>query len=259
MKRVAVLDFYQQEPNQGMRCIIETLEREGFASDVYEVRCQHQIPKVTDYDAFVSSGGPGDPHEVLTHDWGPPYQAFLNELKDRNAVEETKRHAFLICHSYQMACITWGLAEVTRRKSRAFGIYPMNKTSSGASDPLLDELGDPFWVVDSREWQVIQPHPEEMAELGAEILAIERERPHVPLERAAMMIRFTPEIVGTQFHPEADESSMEFYLNNPERLQKMLDAVGEEKVEKIRSHLGDKQGINHTHHSLIPTFLSMAR
>ena len=48
--------------------------------------------------------------------------------------------------------------------------------------------------------------------MGAKILCIEKERPHVPYERAVMGIRFNEYMIGTQFHPEADANRYEHVI-----------------------------------------------
>lgn len=53
--------------------------------------------------------------------------------------------------------------------------------------------------------------------MGASILAIEKARPHVPYERAMMALRFNENMIGTQFHPEADAIGMSLHLKTPER------------------------------------------
>jgi len=83
---------------------------------------------------------------------------------------------------------------------------------NGSADPLFEGLNDPFYGVDSRDYQVVQPNSQKVRQMGGEILCIEKERPHVPLERAVMAIRFNPYMVGTQFHPEADAEGMSMYL-----------------------------------------------
>jgi len=45
-------------------------------------------------------------------------------------------------------------------------------------------MEDPFYAVDSRDYQVIEPDHQQLQRIGATILAIEKERPHVLLERA---------------------------------------------------------------------------
>lgn len=252
--RIAILDQYCGHVNQGMRCIEQIAKDAGLEVDHYDVRGKSEIPKAKDYRLFLSTGGPGDPHEVEYQEWGKPWGCFLEELLELNRGEE-KRHAFLICHSYQMACIHWGLAEVTQRRKPAFGIYPMHKTEAGQLDPVLEGLPDPFWVIDSRDWQVVQPHVKAMDRFGVKALAIERERPHVKLQRAAMAIRFSPEIVGTQFHPEANESSMQAYIDDPKMVEQLAGKHGLDRIEKIKENLGDLMKVQLTHKHLLPNFL----
>jgi homoserine O-succinyltransferase len=257
--RVAILDMYRGHDNQGMRCIGELLASAGLEPDIYEVRQNSEIPSVCDYSIFISTGGPGDPHEVSSHDWGKDWQNFINEIRVRNSVpSEQKRYLFMICHSFQMACISWNLATVTHRKKPAFGIYPINKTEAGSEHWMLEDLYDPFWIIDSREWQVVEPIHGEIEKFGAQVLAIEQSRPHVPLERATMAIAFSPEIVGTQFHPEADESGMQAYLDDPEKLENLAGKHGADRIQKIQGSLGDPQKVNRTHSRILPNFLKKA-
>lgn len=251
--------MYNGVANQGMRCIEDLIKKEGLEMDVFDVRQRSEFPTVRDYRLFICSGGPGDPHECLTHDWGKGWFRFLDELLVLNRADsEPLRHAFLICHSYQMACLAWNLADVTERQKPAFGIYPMNKTALGEHDPLFSGLENPFWVIDSREWQVVHPNRLAMDAFGAQVIAIERERPHVPLERAAMAIRFTPEIVGTQFHPEADDDSMSAYLNDVDALERLAGRHGVDRIDKIRESVGDPDKVHRTHEHVLPGFLRQA-
>lgn len=255
--RIAILDMYNGHPNQGMRCIEALCKQEGLELDVFDVRGKDEFPKVDEYRLFLCTGGPGDPHECETKSWGPGWTAFLVQLLAANQAGPS-RHAFLICHSYQMACIAWGLAEVTQRRKAAFGLYPMNKTEVGATDPLLAGVDEPFWVVDSREWQVVQPHVKAMDRFGAKVIAIEKARPHVKLDRAAMAIRFTDQIVGTQFHPEADESGIQAYIDDPASVEKLAGKHGLDRIEKIKENLGDPEKVNKTHAQLLPNFIRHA-
>ena len=45
---------------------------------------------------------------------------------------------------------------------------------------------EPFYAVDSRDWQVVQPNMEAMQNLGAALLCIEKDRPHVRRFRESM-------------------------------------------------------------------------
>ncbi|MEZ4902321.1 MAG: hypothetical protein R2822_11455 [Spirosomataceae bacterium] len=162
------------------------------------------------YDIYLSSGGPGNP-QFVGEDWEKPFTMLLDQIWDYNRQPHhpRKKYLFLICHSFQMACLHWKIGQVTKRRSTSFGIFPMSKTHFGLSEPFFDGLPNPFYAVDSRDFQVIEPDLHQLERIGATILCIEKERPHVAhLERAIMAIRFSREIFGTQFHPEADAEGM---------------------------------------------------
>jgi hypothetical protein len=93
---------------------------------------------------------------------------------------------------------------------------------------------------------------------GAEILCIEKERPHVPYERAIMGIRFDPYMVGTQFHPEADAQGMSLHLQKEERKRNVIREYGEEKWRSMVEHLNDPDKIMWTYSHIIPNFLDRA-
>ena len=65
-----------------------------------------------------------------------------------------------------------------------------------------------YYGVDSRLWQLVKPKRGVFNHHGAKILSLEKIRTHVEYERAIMAIRFSPEMVGTQFHPEAEPEAM---------------------------------------------------
>ena len=256
--RLAILDLYNGIPNQGMRCIREIVEGFGDQLDyaVFDVRAAHEIPDLS-YDIYISSGGPGDPREgdgVWEVRWGEWFDA----VREHNRTHDRKKFVFFICHSFQMAVHHLGLAEVTARRSLSFGTFPMHITPAGTDDPIFTNLEDPFTAADFRRFQVIQPDPARMADIGAKILAIEKERPHVDLERATMAIRWTPEIVGTQFHPEADADGMLEHFSRPDIKAEVIAEHGREKWLRLMADLTDRAKISHTHDSVIPGFLNRA-
>jgi homoserine O-succinyltransferase len=106
--------------------------------------------------------------------------------------------------------------------------------------------------------QVIQPDMQQMRKLGATLLAIEKERPHVPLERAIMAIRFNENMVGTQFHPEADASGMSMYLQREDKKQTVIQNHGFEKWRSMIDQLIDPDKIRYTYSHVIPNFLQQA-
>src|SRR5262249_31334164 len=102
------------------------------------------------------------------------------------------------------------------------------------------------------------PDHARLRQLGASILAIEKERPHVPLERAIMAIRFNENMIGTQFHPEADASGMSMYLQREDKKQTVIENHGFEKWQSMIEQLGDPDKIRTTYSHVIPNFLRLA-
>ncbi len=84
------------------------------------------------------------------------------------------------------------------------------------------ELPDPFYAVDSRDYQVVQPNLSLMEEQGFRLVALEKSRPQIELERAVMAVRFSEEFIGTQFHPEADPEGMLRYFSRPDKKNSSL-------------------------------------
>lgn len=257
--RLAILDMYDNTPNQGMRCIQAIVRRfeAQYEWEVFDVRGKGEVPGM-DHDIYISTGGPGSP---LDGDgvWDARYFDWLDEVWNWNQVPANrKKHVFFICHSFQMAVRHFQLAEVTKRKSESFGTFRCHMTDIGVSDPNFDGLPNPFYIADFRHWQCVQPNEGKMAALGAEILALEKIRPHVPLERAIMAIRFSPEILGTQFHPEADPDGMREHFMDPKRQEKIVEEHGREKYLRMIKHLRDSDKIGLTHEIVLPLFILRA-
>ena len=263
--RVAILDLNEGLPNQGMRCIREILREFSIANslelvwDEFEVRLQNQLPDLT-YDIYISSGGPGSPLESEGTEWDKKYFEWLHkvELWNNNSASQFKKHVLFICHSYQLACRYFKVAKITKRKSTAFGVFPVHLLHAGKNEPVFDGLTDPFYAVDSRDFQIIQPDKKVLHKIGATVLCIEKERPHVPLERAIMAIRFNEFMIGTQFHPEADAEGMTMYLQRDDKKKTVIESHGEAKWKSMIQHLNDPDKIILTHSRVIPNFLSIA-
>ena len=113
----------------------------------------------------------------------------------------------------------------------------------GQDEMIFEGLNDPFYAVDSRDYQVIQPYHNQLRDLGGKVLCIEKDRPHVPFERAIMAIRFTDYMIGTQFHPEADAIGMSLHLQTEERKKVVIESHGYEKWESMIEHLNDPDKI----------------
>jgi GMP synthase-like glutamine amidotransferase len=263
--RVAILDLYEGQPNQGMRCLRDLLTQYGethgldLSRDEFEVRLENKVPDLS-YDLYLSSGGPGSPLESENSRWENHYFDWLGQVEqyNRSAPAAAKKHILFICHSFQLACRHYSIAQVTRRRSTAFGVFPVHKVGEGPEDPLFADLQDPFYAVDSRNYQVTGPDQEQLDKMGGRVLAIEKERPHIPLERAIMAVRFNDSMVGTQFHPEADAEGMSMYLQREDRKKIVIAEHGEEKWRSMIAQLDDPDKIRWTASHVIPNFLDEA-
>lgn len=262
--RIALLDMNNNHVNQGFRNIKEISEtfrqnsEENVSIQVFDVRYKDEIPNIEEFDIFISSGGPGNPHREGL-EWEARYADFLNAVYNHNKHKEDKKYLFLICHSFQLASIHWNLGNICQRKSYSFGVMPIHKTEDGEQEFLFKNLSDPFYGVDSRAFQFIEPDHDRFEELGMKIVAIEKSRPHIDLERAIMAIRFSEEIFGTQFHPEADPLSMIENLKDEKNREAMIENFGMEKYLETLDRIDDEDKIVLTRAQILPTFLQFAK
>ncbi|TAF53538.1 MAG: GMP synthase [Sphingobacteriia bacterium] len=262
--RIALLDLYEGQANQGMRCLREIFYDWGKARNwqivltEYDVRQKKELPGL-DHDVYVSSGGPGSPLDSEGSDWENAYFEWIGQLEQWNASpDRVAKHCFFICHSFQLACRYFEAGTVCKRNSTAFGVFPVHMLSKGLDEPIFKGLKDPFFSVDSRDYQVIAPQHEKIRARGGSILAIEKYRPHVAFERAVMAIRFTPYFMGTQFHPEADAVGMRMYLERADKKQTVIDNHGEAKWKSMTEQLMDPEKILWTYSHVMPNFLALA-
>lgn len=256
---MAVLDMNAGKPNQGMRCIREIVAAFEFAFDIdeFDVRKHHQVPGL-EYDVYISSGGPGNPLEG-DGIWDTAWYKLVGDIWSWNQENGgDKKYIFFICHSFQMACHHFCLGSITRRKSTSFGVMPVHHTEDGKNDPLFCDLPDPFYVVDSRDYQLVQPNLDVFKQHGASILALEKIRTHVDYERAIMAVRFSQEMVGTQFHPEADPVGMKIHFGQEEVRQTVIDNFGQLKYDTMMDHIDDPDKIELTHATILPRFIDYA-
>lgn len=262
--KIAILDMYEGFENQGMRCLREIVNQFGDINhldielDEFDVRLKNEIPDIN-YDIYISSGGPGSPLESEGSSWEKNYFKWLTTVEEWNKNPENiqKKYVFFICHSFQIVCRYWNLATVCKRQSTAFGVFPIHLLEDGKYEVVFNGLNDPFYAVDSRDWQVIEPKMDILYK-GVKILCIEKERLHIPLERAIMAMRFNEYFFGTQFHPEADALGMSMYLQTEEKKKTVIENHGYEKWESMLKHLNDPDKISSTYSHIIPNFLNIA-
>ncbi len=279
--KIAVLDLYDGYPNQGMNGIQKILTRFANANSVdltyqlFDVRGKNEVPD-TSFDIYISSGGPGSPIDSEGTVWENKFFALIDALEAINNDPEQldKKYGFFICHSFQLLCRKYKLGRVVKRNSTSFGIFPVHKTEawdreeifngvdeetfSGVSEQGTGDAEGTFFAMDSRDWQVIAPDEERFRQTGAVLLAIEKERVHVNLERCMMAIRFSPYFFGTQFHPEADPVSMRKHLLQEKNKQQVISAHGEAKYNEVLQLLNDPDKLQQTRKEIIPSFLQYA-
>lgn len=257
--RVAVLDMYNGEPNQGMRCIIDIINRfnQMVTFQIFDVRGKNEFPDIKKFDIYISTGGPGNPLEG-DGNWDLKWYDFIEQLWQWNKEQKTKKHVLFICHSFQMACHHFGLATLNKRKSTSFGVMTIHKTEDGTTDSVLEGLQNPFYAIDSRDYQVVQPKLSIFKKKGAQIIALEKIRNHVEYERAIMGVRFSNEFIGLQFHPEADALSFVANLKSKEKRENIIAMKGKTKFRDMLEDLLDEDKIYKTNETIIPNFLRIA-
>jgi len=263
--KIAILDLYDGFENQGMRGLHDIIgrfsEEQQIVTEltIFDVRQKKEIPGF-EFDIYISSGGPGSPIESKGEEWDTKYFEWIRKMESYNNDPENyqKKPVFFICHSFQLACRYFEIGELNKRKSNSFGVFPIHLLDDGESEQVFAGLNNPFYAVDSRDYQVIEPNYKKINELGAKILAIEKERPHVPLQRAIMAIRFTADFIGTQFHPEADPVGMLKHLHTPERKKIVIENHGLKKWESMVEQLNDPEKILSTYAHVLPNFLQLA-
>ena len=263
--KVATIDLYNNERNEGMRCIKEIvsetatkLNEVDLTYNVYETRYKADIPG-NDYDIYISSGGPGSPFEGEGTNWEKDYFNLIDRIYNHNqSSAEKKKYIFFICHSFQMMARYFEFGDVSKRDKKSFGVMPFTKTEEGNFDPLLSSLSNPFYAADIRQYQVTNPNYKKIRELGANILSFEIVDANSKNESAITALRISNEIVGTQFHPEADSESMLYHFNQPDEKQQVIENYGEKHYYDMMHLLAQPDTIKLTRKTVIPNFLNAA-
>lgn len=263
--KVAILDLYNGIANEGMRGFQDILKKYrakhslNLNYEIFDLRQKLEVPDHNDFDIYIVSGGPGSPLDTEGSEWERRYFNLIDKLEDHNLSNNPqKKHAFFVCHSFQLMCRKYRLGDINIRRSPSFGVLPVHLTADGRTDLVFDNMSDPFYAVDSRSWQVINPDHKRFEELGMQLLALEKERPYVDLPRAMMTIRLSEYFVTTQFHPEADAFGMKTLLTREEKKKEVVDEHGIEKYNNMLQSLGNPEKITHTQNTIIPNFLDQA-
>ena len=244
--RVAIIDLYNNEENQEIRCfqnILNETSRLYNSSPIdyklFDTRYSGNIPDIS-FDIYISTGGPGSPWDGEGTNWEAKYFSLMDSLWSYNNNNYSKKYVFFICHSFQIMTRYFRLGDVIVSRS------------------ALKDLPEPFYAADYREWQVVNPNHKTFEELGAQILCLENKHAHNNSENALMVVRVNDEFIGTQFHPEADASSLDYYFNKPGRKEYVASEYGEKKYLEMLNILGHPAGLMLTQKTVLPNFLKHA-
>jgi homoserine O-succinyltransferase/O-acetyltransferase len=263
--KITTIDLYNNERNEGMRCIREIVtDAINLNSDldisynVFDTRYKGELPDLS-YDIFISSGGPGSPFEDEDKKWDKDYFTLLDKIWTHNQnSNNNKKYMFFICHSFQMMARYFQFGKVNKRFINSFGVMPFQKTPDGTNDIIIKELTDPFYAADIRHWQVTNANNARIKEIGAKILSWEIPEEDNRENPAITAIRISNEIVGTQFHPEADPESMLYHFKQDERKEFIIKRYNEEKYNEMIDWLQHPEKIQLTRKTVIPNFLNNA-
>ncbi|MCX8473588.1 MAG: homoserine O-succinyltransferase [Sediminibacterium sp.] len=261
--RLAILDFNNGCFNWGVRCIYKVLNdwqlhNQEIIISIFDVRQKNEVPN-TNFDIYICTGGPGSPLEDEDSLWTTLFFEWIKKVEIWNETQSTKKHVLFICHSFQLACRYYKFGKVCKRKSKAFGIFPCHINSAlHQEEPLFKGVPEDFYIVDNREYQVIEDPNTSQPNQKIKVLALEKQRPHVPLPQAFMALRFNDFFIGTQFHPEATIESITYYLYDEKNKASIIDNHGFDKWQYMTSILHDEDKLMFTNKTLIPNFLDYA-
>jgi len=265
MIKIATIDLYNNERNEGMRCIREIVSEAqkrnnglDISYEVFDTRFKDELPKI-DKDIYISSGGPGSPFEGEGTKWEKDYFDLIQRIWDYNQKNpERKKYLFFICHSFQMMGRFFKFGTVNQRHSKSFGVMPFTLTKEGKSDTILKGLSNPFYAADIRQFQVIEPDKKVIKELGVKILSYEIVDDNEKAQPALAAVRISDEIVGTQFHPEADPDSMLYHFKQHDRKKQVVEKYCERRYDEMIEILQRPDTIKKTRETVIPSFLNHA-
>jgi GMP synthase-like glutamine amidotransferase len=265
--QVAILDMNDGFKNQGIGCIYQLLEnsqnawkeRHHYLLELeikhFRVRDFGEVPKHS-FDIYISSGGPGSPHDGEGKQWEVDYFQLLDDILEHNLSKSRKTFFFGICHSFQVLTRHFKFAEVCDAPRSVYGIMPAYPTPSGLNSFILEGLGERFFAFERRNYQVVHPDESALEAIGAKVLALESR--HGLRGKAIMTLSIGEEFQATQFHPEADRDSILRNFLDPEKREHILAHNGEELFNKMLASLQAEDRVKRTHDLIMPRFLAKA-
>lgn len=265
--RLCLVDMNNGAANQAIRCFRRIID--GFAASVakanptLDVSLSYVQPRnlgeapPRDCDLYLSSGGPGSPFDGYDDPWCTGYRNALDAIVDGATRRgDAGPSALLVCHSFELAVIHFGVATMAPRAQRKFGVMPIYMTPDGMQSQLLAPFGDRLFAWEHRSWQAIGLEEKRLAELGGALLATESRDEAKSKGEGLLAFRFATGIQGTQFHPEADRAGAVAWIERPEQAQAVIDAFGELTYRRMLKTLDNPDRLARTFALLIPGWLA---
>src|SRR5258706_9975764 len=132
---VCLVDMNNGVPNQATRCfksIVESFRKHVATTNPdLDVQLAHVQPRnlgelpPDNVDLMLSSGGPGSPFDGYEDAWCTGYRKVLDRITDANRKSpEHSPKALLVCHSFELGILHFGVGQMQRRSSLKFGLMP---------------------------------------------------------------------------------------------------------------------------------------
>ena len=211
-----------------------------------------------DADIVLASGGPGSPSDGFDDPWCTGFRKFLDRSFDQHMKHAAATpKAFLVCHSFEIATLHFGVAEMVRRPTTKFGVMPAYITEQGQKTDYFSPFGYRLFTWEHRDWEAVAPNQKRITELGSEILAVESHKKAIVNRGDAILgLRFCPGVDGVQFHPEADKPGVLAWIEKPEHAATVEDAYGAALYEKMVKRLANPTRLARTFALMIPGWLT---
>ncbi len=254
--------------NEATRCFRRLFD--GFASRVRQlnpdlpISFKHVQPRNLgelpdeSQDLILSSGGPGSPYDGYEDPWCVGYRKFVDTVVERNHKDRAGAPGlFVVCHSYEITVAHFGVAKMLPRHQLKFGVMPAYITEQGTRSVMFQPFGDRIFTWEHRRYEAVDLDEKKLKGMGGQLLAVEsRPGGNVDKGRGLIGFDFTPGVVGTQFHPEADRMGVLAWINRPEHAAAFKDAYGNSLYERMMQTLADPNRLGRTFALVIPGWLT---